>query len=55
MADDWKLQTGGSGVVEKLAASTVKTAVFDNTVRLKELLETGSTVLQDGRRAGLNN
>jgi uncharacterized membrane protein len=54
LADDWKLDTGRSGLVEKLAAKTVKKAVLDNTVRLKELLETGSTTLQDGRRVEIN-
>jgi hypothetical protein len=43
LRDDWKLDTGRSGLVEKLAVSTVKKAVLDNMARLKELLETGST------------
>ena len=48
--DVWKLDTGRPAILEKLAAGRVKTAVAENLSKLKQLLEKGSVVLQDGRR-----
>jgi hypothetical protein len=49
LEDEWELDTGHSGILEKLASKRIRRAVFDNLSKLKELLETGGTVLQDGR------
>lgn len=51
--DEWKLETGQPALLEKLAAGKVKSAVAENLAKLKELLENGQVVLQDGRRAFL--
>jgi uncharacterized membrane protein len=48
--DEWKLETGRPGILERLAANRVKSAVFENLGKLKELLETGFVRLQDGRQ-----
>jgi uncharacterized membrane protein len=50
--DEWKLDTGQPGLLEKLGAGKVKQAVKENLTKLKELLETGSVQLQDGRTVG---
>ena len=49
--DHWQLETGKPGLIEKLAAGRVKSAVAENLTMLKQLLEAGQTVLQDGRVA----
>jgi len=51
--DFWKLDTGKPGILEKLAAGNVKSAVAENLEKLKVLLEQGSVVLQDGRESRL--
>jgi uncharacterized membrane protein len=51
MTDAWKLDTGKPGLLERLGRGKVKQAVKENLVKLKELLETGSVQLQDGRTA----
>ena len=48
--DHWQLETGGIGILERLASTRVKKAVSENLGKLKELLESGRTTLQDGRR-----
>ena len=54
MIDEWKeLVTGKPAFIEKLAAGRVKSAVAENLGKLKELLETGSVTLQDGRKVSL--
>jgi uncharacterized membrane protein len=53
LRDDWKIHTGRSGFVEKLASRKIKNAVRENLGKLKELLETGRTMLQDGREVSL--
>lgn len=50
LIDSWRLNTGRPALLEKLAAGQVKRAVKENLGKLKELLETGQTRLQDGRR-----
>jgi hypothetical protein len=51
IVDEWKLETGKPGILERLAANQVKQAVYENLEKLKELLETGTVRLQDGRQA----
>lgn len=53
LRDQWQLDTGRLVLLEKLAAGSVKSAVAENLSKLKELLESGQTVLQDGRRVTL--
>jgi uncharacterized membrane protein len=49
--DEWNLETGLPVLVEKLAAGNIKAAVAENLMKLKELLEVGEVMLQDGRQA----
>ena len=51
--DEWKLETGLPALLERLAAGNIKAAVAENLTKLKELLEEGEVMLQDGRRARL--
>lgn len=51
--DEWKLDTGLPALMEKLAAGKIKAAVAENLTKLKELLEVGEVMLQDGRLANL--
>jgi hypothetical protein len=53
LTDLWRLETGHNPLVERLGARRIRAAVTENLGKLKELLETGSTQLQDGRRASL--
>jgi uncharacterized membrane protein len=48
--DEWKLDTGRSAILERLAGGRVKSAVAENLAKLKELLQEGRAVLQDGRQ-----
>ena len=49
--DAWKLETGAPGLFERLGARRIQSAVAENLTKLKELLEVGRVVLQDGREA----
>lgn len=49
IVDKWELSFGLFGPLEALAGNRVKSAVKENLGKLKELLETGNTTLQDGR------
>jgi uncharacterized membrane protein len=51
--DRWKLETGKPGLLEKLAAQNVKSAVHENLTKLKQLMEEGQIILQDGRKSSL--
>ena len=51
--DEWKLNTGRPAIFERLARGRVKSAVAENLAKLKELLEEGQVVLQDGRQVTL--
>jgi uncharacterized membrane protein len=51
--DQWKLDTGRPALLERLARGRVKSAVAENLAKLKELLEGGRVVLQDGRQVTL--
>ncbi len=48
--DEWKLDTGRPAILERLAGGRIKSAVAENLAKLKELLEEGRVVLQDGRQ-----
>lgn len=49
LVDHWRLDTGHPAILQKLATRRVRSAVKENLGKLKELLETGRTTLQDGR------
>lgn len=49
ISDQWRLDLGQNRLVERLATGRVKAAVAENLGKLKDLLETGQTRLQDGR------
>ena len=51
--DLWKLDTGRPALLERLARGRVKSAVAENLAKLKELLEVGRVILQDGRQVTL--
>ena len=51
--DEWKLDTGRPAILERLARGRVKSAVAENLAKLKELLEEGRVVLQDGKQVTL--
>src|SRR5215211_7534688 len=51
--DEWKLDTGRPAILERLTGGRVKSAVAENLAKLKELLEEGRVVLQDGRQVTL--
>src|SRR5215207_3785787 len=50
LRDEWKLYTGRPAILERLVGGRVKSAVAENLAKLKELLEEGRVVLQDGRK-----
>jgi uncharacterized membrane protein len=47
--DRWKLDTGTPALLEGVARRRVKSAVSENLTKLKQLLQEGRVVLQDGR------
>ena len=47
--DEWKFDTGKPAFFERVSGKKVKLAVAENLEKLKQLLETGKTILQDGR------
>jgi len=49
--DEWQLDTGRPAILERLIGRRVKSAVAENLAKLKELLEEGRVVLQDGSQA----
>lgn len=49
LIDTWELEKDLIAPLNWLAKTRVKSAVAENLEKLKELLETGSTTLQDGR------
>jgi carbon monoxide dehydrogenase subunit G len=51
--DEWKLDSELPALVERLGAGKIKSAAAENLTKLKELLEKGEVVLQDGRLAML--
>lgn len=53
LQDEWRLDSGLPAAIEWLGSGKVKSAVAENLAKLKELLEDGQIVLQDGRQAKL--
>ena len=53
IVDKWKLDLGKPALLQKLAGTKVRSAVAENLEKLKQLLEEGRVVLQDGRQATL--
>jgi hypothetical protein len=49
IVDEWKFDTGIPALFARIGVTNVKAAVAENLEKLKELLETGKTILQDGR------
>jgi len=49
LIDTWQLETGRNAFLEMLGKSKIKSAVADNLSKLKELMETRKTRLQDGQ------
>ena len=49
--DEWRLESGLPAPLEWLGGGRIKSAVAENLSKLKELLEEGQVVLQDGRLA----
>lgn len=47
----WKLEQGVPALFERLGARQIQSAAAENLSKLKELLEVGRVVLQDGRQA----
>jgi uncharacterized membrane protein len=47
--DEWRLDSGWPAPIEWLGARRIKSAVSENLKKLKQLLEEGKAVLQDGR------
>jgi len=52
--DEWKLDSGWPAPLEWLGTGRIKSAVAENLTKLKELLEVGQVILQDGRLASNN-
>jgi carbon monoxide dehydrogenase subunit G len=53
LRDEWRLDSGLPMAIEWLGSGKVKSAVAENLTKLKELLEDGQVVLQDGKQAWL--
>ena len=53
LTDTWQLETGHNPLLEMLGKSKVKAAVAENLSKLKELMETHRTRLQDGRTVSI--
>lgn len=51
--DEWRLDSGVPAAIEWLGSGRIKSAVAENLTKLKDLLEEGRVVLQDGRQARL--
>jgi uncharacterized membrane protein len=49
ITDHWELDTGHPALLQRLAAGRIRDGIITNLTKLKELLETGRTVLPDGR------
>jgi carbon monoxide dehydrogenase subunit G len=49
--DAWKLETGVPALFDRLGTRRIQSAAAENLTKLKELLEVGRVVLQDGRQA----
>jgi carbon monoxide dehydrogenase subunit G len=49
--DGWRLDSGWPAPLEWFGTGRIKSAVAENLTKLKELLEEGQVILQDGRLA----
>jgi hypothetical protein len=49
ITDEWSIELGIPPLLRPLGKAKVSSAVQENLAKLKELLETGTTTLQDGR------
>jgi uncharacterized protein YndB with AHSA1/START domain len=47
--DRFELDTGYPGIIQNVFKNRVKKAILENLNKLKQLMETGRTTLQDGR------
>ncbi len=54
LIDNIKIDSILPGFIERFASKKIQEAVGDNLGKLKELLETGKTTLQDGRETTFN-
>jgi uncharacterized membrane protein len=54
ITDEWRLDTGRPALLERLAAGKIKSAVKENLIKLKQLMETGHVRLQDDRQISLS-
>ena len=54
LSDHWWLETGHNTLLERLGGGRIRSSVTENLGKLKELLETGATELQDGRTSRLD-
>ena len=52
--DSFQISTYLPSFINKLIAKKTKAAVKENLLKLKQLLETGETILQDGRKISLH-
>ena len=48
ITDHWQLDSGHNPLFERLGERRIRAAVAENLGKLKQLLETGTTTLQDG-------
>ena len=55
ITDAWSLELGLPPILRSLGQVKASSAVRENLDKLKELLETGKTTLQDGRASALEN
>ena len=53
LIDRWRLESGQPVLLQNLAKRKVKSAVKENLFKLKDLLEKGHVILQDGRQVSL--
>jgi hypothetical protein len=51
--DRWKLETGKPALLERFAVQSIRSAVHENLTKLKQLMEEGQVILQDGRKSSL--
>ena len=55
LEDEFELDTGHPWLLQKLLHYKIRKGIKDNLLKLKQLLETGQTVLQDGRLSSIES
>jgi hypothetical protein len=55
IVDTWELDPDLPGIIERLSVKPARSAVKENLLKLKQLLETGTVTLQDGRMHRIPN